>query len=83
MIYLVSFIIFLLFFFCLSLGFILQKKGLKSESEANAILEGLTCASCTASCGFAGSKRKPTKNCKATIVFNKDEELEKIPSKKV
>ena len=54
MIYLISFVVFLLFFACMALGFIVQKKALKSEGEANAILEGLTCASCTAACGFAG-----------------------------
>lgn len=74
MIYLVSFIVFLLFFACLALGFILQRKKLLSEGEANAILEGLTCATCTAACGFAGQKRKPAKKCPSERV---------IPSKTV
>lgn len=58
----------------MALGYILQKKGLKSETEANEILEGLTCASCTTSCSFAGQKRTPTKKCQADL---------KIPSKTV
>ncbi len=46
MVYLISFIFFLLFFVCMALGFLIKGRNLKSESEANAILEGLTCASC-------------------------------------
>ena len=74
MIYLVSFIFFVVFVGCLALGFLVQRKKLLSEGEANAILEGLTCAYCTASCGFAGQKRKPSKKCKADLA---------IPSKTV
>lgn len=66
MIYLISFIVFLIFFACMALGYILAGKKLKSEGEANAILEGLTCASCTAHCAFAGqSDHAPADNCKS------------------
>lgn len=65
MIYLVSFIIFLIFMCCLALSLIFKRGSLKSESEAHAILEGLNCAACTnSSCGFHGQpKRKPSKSC--------------------
>ena len=64
MVYLVSFGIFLVFVFCLAMGMIFKRGGLKSESEAHAILEGLTCVACTnSSCGFQGQQRKPTKKC--------------------
>lgn len=65
MIYLVSFIIFLIFIFCLALSLVFKRGPLKSESEANALLEGLNCAACSNSaCGFHGQpKRKPSKNC--------------------
>lgn len=65
MIYLVSFGIFCVFIFFLSLGLIFKRGGLKSESEAHEILEGISCAMCSNSgCGFHGQKnRKPTKNC--------------------
>lgn len=64
MIYLVSFGIFLVFVLCLAISLIFKRGGLKSESEAHAILEGITCAACTnSSCGFQGQKRKPSKNC--------------------
>lgn len=64
MIYLVSFGIFVIFVLCLALGLIFRRGGLKSESEAHAILEGVNCAACAnTSCGFNGQDRKPTKNC--------------------
>lgn len=64
MVYLVSFGIFMLFVFCLAISLIFKRGGLKSESEAHEILEGLSCAACTnSSCGFQGQKRKPTKKC--------------------
>lgn len=66
MIYLVSFGIFCVFIFFLSLSLIFKRGGLKSESEAHAILEGINCAMCSNSnCGFHGQKRKPTKKCLA------------------
>ena len=74
MIYIAAFVFFIVFFLFMGLGYILQKKGLKSENEANEILEGLTCASCTTSCTFAGQRRKPTKKCQADL---------KIPSKTI
>ena len=66
MIYLISFIFFLLFVAGLSIG-LLRNKPLKSEDEAtNAILEGMTCASCHGSCGFAGGKENHASDkCKA------------------
>lgn len=68
MIYLASFIIFMIFVGCMAIGFIIQRKKLLSENEANDILEGLTCASCrTSSCSFAGQNRKSAKNCQATM----------------
>ena len=71
MIYIASFIIFVLFVAGMSIGFLIQRKALLSENGANAILEGLTCASCSCSCGFAGSehKRNPAKKCKADLVI--------------
>ena len=64
MVYLVSFGIFILFVGCLAISLIFKRGGLKSESEAHEILEGLSCAACTnSSCGFQGQKRKPTKKC--------------------
>lgn len=65
MIYLVTFIIFLIFIFCLALSLVFKRGSLKSESEAHALLEGLNCAACSNSaCGFHGQlKRKPSKNC--------------------
>lgn len=64
MVYLVSFGIFILFVGCLAISLIFKRGGLKSESEAHELLEGLSCAACTnSSCGFQGQKRKPTKKC--------------------
>lgn len=65
MIYLVTFIIFLVFMLCMALSLIFKRGALKSESEAHALLEGINCAACTNSaCGFHGTeKRKPSKNC--------------------
>lgn len=64
MVYLVSFGIFILFVGCLAISLIFKRGGLKSETEAHEILEGLSCAACTnSSCGFQGQKRKPTKKC--------------------
>lgn len=72
MIYIASFVIFILFVVGMSLGFLIKRKPLLSENEANDILDGLTCATCTSgSCGFAGSqhKRNPAKKCKADLVI--------------
>lgn len=78
MVILVSFGTFLVFFFCLCIGLIFRNQGLKSESEAHELLEGLTCAACTnSSCGFQGKSRKPSKSCLA------DTEQESIPHKVV
>lgn len=64
MIYLVTFGIFLVFVLCLAISLIFKRGGLKSESEAHALLEGINCAACTnTSCGFNGQDRKPTKTC--------------------
>lgn len=64
MVYLVSFGIFILFVGCLAISLIFKRGGLKSESEAHELLEGLSCAACTnSSCGFQGQKRKPTNKC--------------------
>lgn len=65
MIYLVSFGIFCVFVLCLAISLICKRGGLKSESEAHALLEGINCAACAnTSCGFNGKKEhKPTKNC--------------------
>lgn len=66
MVYLASFIIFVFFVGSLALSLILRNRPLASEEEANAILEGLTCAACTMNCGFAGNKKhKPGKSCQA------------------
>ncbi len=77
MIFIATFIVFLIFVGCLSLGLILKRKPLKSEDEATqAILEGMTCASCHGTCGFAGGKEDhSTPTCKAERLT--------IPSKKV
>ncbi len=65
MIFLVSFGIFCVFVLCLAISLICKRGGLKSESEAHAILEGINCAACAnTSCGFNGHKEhKPTKHC--------------------
>lgn len=65
MIYLVSFGIFCVFVLCLAISLICKRGGLKSESEAHALLEGINCAACAnTSCGFNGKKEhKSTKNC--------------------
>ena len=64
MVYLVSFGIFILFVGCLAISLIFKRGGLKSESEAHELLEGLSCDACTnSSCGFQGQKRKRTKKC--------------------
>ncbi len=69
MIYLFSFGIFLLFVLGLALGMLMKRSGLKSESEANAILEGISCAACTMNCGFAGKKsHKPKKSCAGKVI---------------
>ncbi|MCR5537313.1 MAG: hypothetical protein K6F05_07900 [Succinivibrio sp.] len=77
LVYLVSFVFFLLFVGALSLSLILKKRPLKSEDEATqAILEGMTCASCHGACSFAGgSEDHSSEKCKAEKLF--------IPSKKV
>lgn len=68
MIYLVSFIFFMLFVGSLAIGLIFRGQALKSEDEAAAALEGLTCAACSLNCGFAGHKKhKPGKNCQADL----------------
>lgn len=64
MIFLVSFLIFLAFFGCLALSLIIKGKSLPSESEANAVLEGLSCATCKSACNFAGLKNhNPLPKC--------------------
>lgn len=76
MIFLASFIIFLIFIFFLAIGYIFKRKGLVSESEAHQLLSesGISCAHCTSSCTFAGQQRKPTKKCLAEV---------EIPSKTI
>ena len=75
MMYLVSFGIFLLFVLCLALSLIFKRGGLKSESEAHAILEGINCAACSnTACGFQGKQHKPTKNC----LHNADIEFKQV-----
>lgn len=64
MIYLVTFGVFLLFMLCMTLSLIFKRGALKSESEAQALLEDIKCAACTnTSCGFHGKDHKPAKNC--------------------
>ncbi len=77
LVYLASFVFFVLFVGALSLGFILKKKPLKSEDEATkAILEGLTCASCHGACSYAGgTEDHASPECKASRLA--------IPSKQV
>lgn len=68
MVYLISFIFFMLFVGCLAISLIFRGQALKSEDEAAAALEGLTCGACTLNCGFAGNKKhKPSKSCQADL----------------
>ena len=55
MIYLISFLFFLLFVGSLALSLVLRGRPMQSEEEATAALEGLTCSACTLNCGFAGT----------------------------
>ncbi|MGN1280336.1 MAG: hypothetical protein ACI4UM_00320 [Succinivibrio sp.] len=66
MIYLASFLIFILFAFAMCLSLIMRKKPLVSEEEATAsIMDGGACATCTQMCAMAGKKtEKPKKGCK-------------------
>lgn len=72
MIYLVTFGIFVVFVLCLALGMLCKRGGLKSESEAHALLEGINCAACAnTSCGFNGnSHHKPSKKCLSETEIN-------------
>ncbi len=68
MVFVISFVFFVLFVGCMALGFMLRGTPLKSEEEAAAALEGLTCSACTLNCGFAGNKNhKPGKSCQADL----------------
>ncbi len=56
MVFVASFAIFIVFVGGLALG-LLRNRPLKSEDEAKAaIMDGIPCASCQSSCGFAGGK---------------------------
>lgn len=48
-VYLAAFAIFILFVGALALSFVFKKRAILSDDEAHAILEGMTCASCTSS----------------------------------
>ena len=68
MIYLISFLFFVILVGALAFSFIVRGKPLQSEEEAHAALEGLSCAACTLNCGFAGNKQhKPGKTCQADL----------------
>lgn len=62
MVYVAAFLFFLFFVGSLALSLIFKKRSLLSEEEASAILEGMTCASCTCTCPSAGKNRLPGQN---------------------
>lgn len=66
MIYLASFLIFLLFALALCMSLIFRKRPLMSEDEATAsIMDGGACATCQQMCAMAGKKvEKREKNCR-------------------
>ena len=72
MVYIASFVLFLLFARAMELGLILNKRPLKTEDEATAaILQSMSCASCNSTlCGYAGkSGHKPKADCKGPEVI--------------
>ena len=67
LVYVLAFLFFLLFAAGLALPLILKRGPIKSEDEATqAILDGLTCASCHGLCEHAGGKTDHSSSkCKA------------------
>ena len=80
MVFVISFFIFLLFVTALAIGMIFKRGGLKSESEAHELLEGMTCAACAnTSCGFQGQKQhQPETSCGCTGLKLKDIEYKEV-----
>ncbi|MCR5084485.1 MAG: hypothetical protein K6A65_03155 [Succinivibrionaceae bacterium] len=65
LIYAISFIFFVLFVGMLAISLLFKKKPLVGEGEANAILEGMTCATCKRNCDLKGTDAVPSpSSCK-------------------
>lgn len=75
MVFLASFVVFLLFVLAMSLSLILKRKPLMSEEEATAsIMEDGACATCQQMCAMAGKAiAKKTKKCASASI--KDVEI--------
>ena len=66
MVFLASFVVFLLYVLGLSLSMIVKKRPMMTEDEAKAsILDDGACATCTQMCSLAGNTKvvKKSKNC--------------------
>ena len=64
MVFLASFVVFLLFVLGLSLSMIVKKRPMMTEAKAS-ILDDGACATCTQMCSLAGNTKvvKKSKNC--------------------
>ncbi|SFS87291.1 hypothetical protein SAMN02910357_02323 [Succinivibrio dextrinosolvens] len=84
MVFVASFVIFLLFVLGLSLGLIFRKKPLVSEDEATAAIMGdIACSTCQQMCAMAG-RTKVSKKVKDKIKCNVNDLNEvEIPHKDV
>lgn len=73
MVFLASFLIFLLFVLALSMSLFIKRKPLVSEDDArNSLLDDGNCAACSKLCALAGKKnQKPLKICQASEIPHK------------
>ena len=71
MVFVASFVVFLLFVLGLSLGLIFRKKPIVSEDEATAAIMGdVACATCQQMCAMAGKSISKKKKAKVKCSIN-------------